>query len=429
MMAEFRAKRASDMGSFAHIRINSIELECWKNTYYEWFFTKSDRVREIYSVIEDHEHDKRSFIGYRASVETIRRRLQLDGYDLESARKDFENTRSIWVNEMSDSLEFYNLEQERGVNYYTRTIDVNLFFIKNISIQLEILKNAKFEDWCNKVIEAKSKQYDYYDRSIGMEPIEIEGEPLLSLMLSELFGVSDESLGVGGSIFPCMQIESLAVVLLSKCKDDDICELDIIDLVNGGWVDDFEDIEQIQAGETRFHENFISSINELIVLNRLKENQVLQRMIFSSVITAMEAYFSDTMKKNVLNRHAIKRRFVEIHKPFVDKNMKEGRVFEFLDNLDKRINEEIDKISFHNIGTVKDLYRDVLLCQLPDADISALIKSVETRHDIVHRNGKSTDGEMVIVTKKDVRELIKLVRRVVLHIDKQILDGLLDTGC
>ncbi|KLV46266.1 hypothetical protein SH16_01751 [Aeromonas caviae] len=416
------------MGSFAEIRINGIELESWKNTYYEWYFTRSDRVREIYSIIEDHDHDKESFIGYRASVETIKRRLQLDGYDLASAKKDFERTRSIWVKEMIDSLEFYNLEQERGVNYYTRTMDVNLFFIENISLQLEVVKNTKFEDWCNKVIEANSRKYDYYDKKIRMEPVNIDNDPLLSLMLSELFGVNDESLGVGGSIFPCMQIESLAVVLLCQCKDDDVCELDITDLVNGGWVNDFEDIEQIQDGETRFYENFVLSINELIVLNRQKENQVLQRMIFSSVITAMEAYLSDTMKKNVLNRHAIKRRFVEIHKPFVEKNMKEARVFEFLDNLDKRINEEIDKISFHNIGTVKDLYRDVLLCQLPEAEISALIKSVETRHDIVHRNGKSIAGEMVIVTKKDVRELIKLVRRVVVSIDKQILDGLLDTG-
>lgn len=412
------------MGSFAEVRINGIELESWKNTYYEWYFTKTDRVREIYIVKDD--HDQKSFIGYRVPVETLKRRLQLDGYDLESARRDFEHTLNIWINDMVESLDHYKSEQDTAITDYARVGDINSFFRKTISMQLEVVKNTKFEEWCGKVIEAKSKQYDYFDSNLRMEPVEIENEPLLSLMLSELFGVSDNNLGVCGSMFPCMQVESLAVVLLSIFKDDDLCELDITDLVNGGWVDDFEDIQQVQAGKTKFYENFSHSLNELTTLNSSQENQVLQRMIFSNVITAMEAYLSDTMKKNVLNKHAIKRRFVESYKPFIEKNMKECKIFEFLDGLDKRINDEIDKISFHNIDVVTGLYKNVLLCKFPEDNIAQLSKSVEIRHNIVHRNGKGTDGSMVVVTSDDVNELINLVRGVIEYIDKQIIDGLLD---
>ncbi|WP_439829594.1 HEPN domain-containing protein [Aeromonas caviae] len=99
-----------------------------------------------------------------------------------------------------------------------------------------------------------------------------------------------------------------------------------------------------------------------------------------------------------------------------------------MDSLDQKITEEIDSISFHNVDTVAGLYKNVLLCKFPEDKVSDLKKYVELRHDIVHRNGKSKDGTIVSVTKNDLRDLIELVSDVVSHIDKQILDGLLDTG-
>ncbi|MFQ2773034.1 HEPN/Toprim-associated domain-containing protein [Aeromonas caviae] len=417
------------MGSFAEIRINGIELESWKNTYYEWYFTRSDRVREVYDDIEGNEHEQKSFIGYRISVETLKRRLQLDGYDLESAKRDFENTINIWISDMVESLDHYKSERDRSITHYARAEEINSFFIKNISSQLEIARSATFEEWCSKIIEAKLKKYEYYDTNLRMEPVEIENEPLLSLMLSELFGVYDERLGVGGSIFPCMQIESLAVVLLSKCDNDDICELDITDLVGGGWVDDFEDIEQVQAGKTHFYKIFENSLIELKDIKLDESTPVLQRMIFSSVITAMEAYLSDTLKKNVLNRDAIKKRFVKNSEHLKNsKRISLNDIFDELIKLDEKITDEIDSISYHNVDVVTGLYKNVLLCSFPNDKIARLSKSVEIRHDIVHRNGHKKDGSIIHIAKEDVENLITLVSDVVSHIDKQILDGLLDTG-
>ncbi|MNG18687.1 hypothetical protein D3C84_1027750 [compost metagenome] len=77
---------------------------------------------------------------------------------------------------------------------------------------------------------------------------------------------------------------------------------------------------------------------------------------------------------------------------------------------------------------VTGLYEKVLLCSFPKDKVAQLTKSVETRHDIVHRNGKTTEGSIINIAKEDVENLITLVSDVVSHIDKQILDGLLDTG-
>lgn len=397
------------MGSFADININSQELLSWKNTYDEWFFTKQDRVREVHD-----GEEQRDFIGYKIDAKTLKRRLQLAGYDLRSAEQDFNEVKSSWIMEMKETLELCKSNQN---SIYVDDVD-------QILADLKIVESHSFQDWLQTLPKAFDKSSADLDADYFNPKVNIDGEPLLSFMLSAFHSVYDEHQGFAGTTFPCKYVETYAVVLLEHCDDEAECVLDITDIVNGGWVTDFDDIAEVQVGETKFHQNFYASLNELAVLNESTENATLQRMVFASVITTMEAYLSDTMKSHVLNRSAVKRRFVESHQGFKEKLAKKD-VFAFLDTLDKTLNAEIDKISFHNIDTVKDLYKDVLACDFQVAKLDQLRPSVFIRHDIVHRNGKKSDGFSVDVSQKDVFDLIELVKSVIRDIDQQILDGLL----
>ncbi|MFB1078296.1 hypothetical protein C5F61_04285 [Photobacterium damselae subsp. damselae] len=397
------------MGSFADININNQELLSWKNTYDEWFFTKQDRVREVHD-----DEDLQDFIGYKVDAKTLKRRLQLAGYDLRSAEQDFNEVKSSWILEMKETLELCKNDPD------------NIYFgdVHQISADLKIVESHSFQDWLQTLPKTFDKSSADFDTDYFNPKVIIDGEPLLSFMLSAFHSVYDEHHGFAGTTFPCKYVETYAVVLLEHCEDNSECVLDITDIVNGGWVTDFGDIAEVQAGETKFHQNFCTSLDELAVLNKTTENATLQRMVFASVITAMEAYLSDTMKSHVLNRSAVKRRFVESHQVFKEKLAKKD-VFVFLDTLDKTLNSEIDKISFHNIDTVKDLYQKVLACDFPEDKLDQLRPSVFVRHDIVHRNGKKSDGFSVDVSQQDVIDLIELVKSLIRDIDQQILDGLL----
>lgn len=397
------------MGSFADININSQELLSWKNTYDEWFFTKQDRGREVHD-----DEDLQDFIGYKVDAKTLKRRLQLAGYDLRSAEQDFNEVKSSWILEMKETLEF------RKNNPDSIYVDD----VEQILADLKIVESHSFQDWLQTLPKTFDKSSEDFDTDYFDPKVIIDGEPLLSFMLSAFHSVYDEHQGFAGTTFPCKYVETYAVVLLEHCDDDSECVLDITDIVYGGWVTDFDDIAEVQAGETKFHQNFCTSLDELAVLNETTENVTLQRMVFASVITAMEAYLSDTMKSHVLNRSAVKRRFVESHQVFKEKLAKKD-VFVFLDTLDKTLNTEIDKISFHNIDTVKDLYQKVLACDFPEDKLDQLRPSVFVRHDIVHRNGKKSDGFSVDVSQQDVIDLIELVKSLIRDIDQQILDGLL----
>ncbi|WP_323929420.1 HEPN/Toprim-associated domain-containing protein [Aeromonas caviae] len=422
MMAAFGTGEGEGMGSYATIRIGKHTLIEYKNTYHKWFFTDEDRKREV----EDPNHVGLGgdFIGYRAKASTIRRRLQLAGYDQSSLLRDFTDTRSLWMRELNDSLVFESNYDFKDPIKETKYLLSN--FIKN---EHEIInKYYKIDNWIKKLphaLEPKNLTLDTSDQFT----VKVKNEPLISFMLSHVFGISPERMGFGGAFFPCMQMESYALVLLCLCKDDDICELDITDVVHAGWVDDFEDIEQVQCGETVFYRIFKGALQELQGIELDEATPVLQRMIFSSVITIMEAYLSDTLKKNVLNRDAIKRRYVKNSESLRRaKSISLNDIFDEFEKLDKKIIEDIDSTSFHNVKVAIGLYKNVLLCNFPEDKIGKLEEKVETRHNIVHRNGKTTEGSLVHISKTDVQEVIDLVCDIVSHIDKQILDGLLDTG-
>jgi hypothetical protein len=106
------------------------------------------------------------------------------------------------------------------------------------------------------------------------------------------------------------------------------------------------------------------------------------------------------------------------------KNQK-SEIFKIYDTIREQTRIELGKISFHNILTSKKIYHDVLSTSFPD-NIAELCRAVATRHDIVHRNGKTSHNLEVSVNMEDVRNVAVLADTTILHIDAQIKDGMLE---
>lgn len=402
------------MSGSARITINGYELVSWKDTYNKWYFRNDDEKVNV--LLSSLGVDNETIFGYKASVDTIRRRLKLDGYDMRSAEKDFNDTKKIWIRDILDTLDEHRREVELHGHFL---MPEDLYHVEE---DLKFLKETDFSAWFKKMPEALELMKK---QKRGWIPNRKDHDPILYFMFSYSIGIFETNLGYKETLFPCKQMESYAVVLLELSEADDDCILNISGLPSDIWSDFIEDRGSLQASETKLYNDFLYSLEELSTLNQERENKLLQRMIYSNVITSMESYLSDTMKRHVLNRHAIKRRFVEEYDIF-NKNMKEKDIFGFIDGLDKKLVEEIDEISFHSMDKVIGLFRNVLLCYFPEDKISELKGCIQLRHDIVHRNGKSTDGYVRSVTQVDVENAIRLVYRVVEHIDKQIISGLPD---
>ena len=143
------------------------------------------------------------------------------------------------------------------------------------------------------------------------------------------------------------------------------------------------------------------------------------RLLYSNVITMMETYLGDTLKREVLRDEESIRNFVELYEPFSKIEIKLSHLFSKKDSLPKYIKEILNSILYHDLPKIKPIYKTILGIDL--GDIKELYKAVIVRHDIVHRNGKDKDGNEHEITEEKVRELLERLNVMTGNVESQLL--------
>lgn len=394
------------MSSWAGAQIDGMAILETQNYYSEWYFHKTDRlINEVDALqyydemIFPSESKVKSYI-YKTNASTLRRRLELDGHNRISLEQEFKEQLKQLIKDLNSMQE---LAPERVTPY------------------IEAVKSSCIDDWLKCLLVIKNK------KTISEAQSKVDHNQTLMGFMHSLDTYFSDSPTPGDFHFPCLTEEGYAVALLEISSDNAECLLDVTGLVIGGWTEDFNDIIEYRQESTTFFQVFSTSINDIRDLMLLApENSMLARLLYASVITAMETYLSDTFKKQVLNREPLKRRFIKNHDHFKNKKICISDIFEKLTTLNDEIVIEIDKMSFHNLERTSGIYKSVLSTEFPAALISELTAAISIRHDIIHRNGKNTDSKPTVIKTQDIDRLIATVTATTHHIDKQIKDGLLD---
>lgn len=172
------------------------------------------------------------------------------------------------------------------------------------------------------------------------------------------------------------------------------------------------------------YESFLTSLYEIETVLKVKmpDGQLegsLARMLFVSVVTTMETYLSDVYINTVLNDDSLLRRLVETNPDLKDRKLALGEIFPRIAGLKEEIRNYLLEVIYHNLAKVKPMYETVLGVQFPK-NMEGLFTAVQKRHDIVHRGGKSKTGIAVVVSMRDVYELIKEVKAFIVNLDKQV---------
>lgn len=413
------------MSTWVGIEVNGFEVESYQNHHNTWFFRNNDRIRTVPPHYKG-EDTQGVFIGYRASAATIRRRMTLAGYDMHACASHF----CEYLEKVTCSVQDMISLLQDSFDSSTPPDKVNEWSTEKIVVYqnfIDAIENSKLEDWIvlfPQAVMRMTEEGRLYDPFDDEQWYSDSDNPLLCAMLSNVPFFSEYPI-TGLFNFPGNDPNIFIRAFLESCQEDATCELNIAELIWSGYEEDFGDLEEIQKGTTVPFRNFRQSVNEFQQISTLKsDDQVLQRMCFSSIITAMEAYIGDIMKREILHSETIKRRFVEKSGIFYDQKLKVETIYNFLDGLDKRITEELDDTSFHNIQTARKMLREVLLIEFPNGLVPELNRAVIKRHDIVHRNGRSRNGQAIHVTSENVMELLELVMQCIENIDQQVLDAL-----
>ena len=181
-------------------------------------------------------------------------------------------------------------------------------------------------------------------------------------------------------------------------------------------------IEKVNDGKSAYdvYQKSISQITELMKVN--VESSELQeyyfRLLYANVISAMEAYLSKTIITLVLNDENSLWNFVRKFK-WNEEKVKIADVKEVYDGINVRVQTELAGILYHNLSKVKKMYKEILDIDIltDHNEMNFLYNAVETRHDIVHRNGRANED----LNEEKYHDIqIEHIQQLILHVDKLV---------
>lgn len=176
---------------------------------------------------------------------------------------------------------------------------------------------------------------------------------------------------------------------------------------------------------TEYYQTFISSLDSIRALMETSSyektvEEVFYRLLYSNIIAIMETYLSDAFINTVMKDKILIRRLIESDPEFQKRKLTISEIYTCLDKIENTVREYLLDIIYHNIWVVKNMYKCVLNIDFPE-DMQEVNIAVMTRHDIVHRNGKSRKtGKIHEFSKNEVLKCIGDITKFINYIDSQL---------
>ncbi|MDJ0620158.1 MAG: HEPN domain-containing protein [Calothrix sp. MO_192.B10] len=211
-------------------------------------------------------------------------------------------------------------------------------------------------------------------------------------------------------------------------KEDENWEVSEYEVMNVYFYpadEDYLDEEQLDAilSNTEFYQTFLDEISSLQVLNNLSlpdcnVQKTLKRQIYIGAITCLETYLSDAFINTVLSNDKYLRSFFKSFKDFKEQKIGMHQLLEHADNAKEIAKKARLEVIFHNLSKVSNMYKKTLDISFPS--FSDIARYISIRHDLVHRNGKTKEGNETPVDDQNVDTVINDIRSFVEQIDKAL---------
>ncbi|OZS42293.1 hypothetical protein [Photobacterium sanguinicancri] len=147
--------------------------------------------------------------------------------------------------------------------------------------------------------------------------------------------------------------------------------------------------------------------------------ETFYKMSYAHAVTLMESFLADTVRSLILadNKYFIN----AINKVEALKECKFtiSEIAKQKDGAQGFAITELSKIMYHNIPKVREILKAILGKSL-SIDISNVCRITSLRHDIVHRDGKTTDGKLIKVDREITMEAIGHIEAFVNNVSEEI---------
>ncbi len=164
---------------------------------------------------------------------------------------------------------------------------------------------------------------------------------------------------------------------------------------------------------------------------------LMNRMIFAQILTFLEAYFCDNLIKGLRDNPGLMAAFADKDGAIREAKITASHVLQDPNYVKNFIENKLKERIYHKFGNgdvktkkgkAKDegvplWYKTAFGFSLTekDSDLDSLRKYAHLRHDCVHRNGETKDGnKLTEFDKTYLLEALNTARRIVSHIDSKM---------
>lgn len=172
-----------------------------------------------------------------------------------------------------------------------------------------------------------------------------------------------------------------------------------------------------------YYRNFdqvLSDVDVLLTLNvTIALQDTLYRLLYAQVVTAMETYLADAFTTVTLSDPKFVRAFVQSNPDYKKRMAPLADVLAHTDGILGHVTTSLQEVMWHNLSKALNMFLATLAVK-PGARPDHMLRAIPKRHDIVHRNGKTKDGDDIMITKDDVANLAAAMREFIDDINNQL---------
>ncbi|MCY9846721.1 hypothetical protein [Pectobacterium jejuense] len=179
-----------------------------------------------------------------------------------------------------------------------------------------------------------------------------------------------------------------------------------------------------QNPHTVIYDSAINILQEIKEEAKQHKSEVFIKMQISYSITIMESCLSEMLKSVALSNEIYVIHAIQNIKKLSDKSVPITDLLVKENTASKYVQDYLSDILYHKILLVVEIYKAVLQPQkYKGISLKDVLSLTKLRHDIVHRNGKSLNGEIHIFNSASLDAAFKTVNEFLTHMKDLISDA------
>lgn len=141
------------------------------------------------------------------------------------------------------------------------------------------------------------------------------------------------------------------------------------------------------------------------------------KLFYANLVTVMESYLSAIFIETVSADSDLMKKLTKNNKY---KNQNVNLYTALTNDMRRFVIGLIKQIVFHNLSNIRPLFRDVLDIEITNEQ--EILRLIEKRHHIIHRNGFDKNNNPVQITEEDIETTINFLANYIERIDQQFVD-------